>query len=73
MKNSDKKIDNEASLPKVIPADTMDFFDDLTAYYLSNRYPDYISKLSVQIDETEAAEILGKAKEVFKWLLTLKP
>jgi len=63
----------EPSLPTAIPADTMDFFDDLTAYYLNNRYPDYISKLSSQISEMEAAEVMAKAKEVFAWLLTLKP
>ena len=60
------------SLPISIPTDTLDFFDDLTAYYLNNRYPDYISKLSSQISETEAAEVMTKAKEVFAWLLTLK-
>jgi HEPN domain-containing protein len=63
----------EPNLPEVIPANTMNFFDDLTAYYLNNRYPDYISKLSAQINETEAAEVMKKAKEVFAWLLTLKP
>ena len=63
----------EPNLPTAIPADTMDFFDDLTAYYLNNRYPDYISKLSLQISETEAAEVMAKTKEVFAWLLTLKP
>jgi len=60
-------------LPIPIPAEKMDFFDELTAYYLNNRYPDYISKLSSQIDETEASDILAKTREVFTWLLTLKP
>jgi HEPN domain-containing protein len=63
----------EPSLSTAISADTMDFFDDLTAYYLNNRYPDYISKLSAQISEAEAADVLTKAKEVFSWLLTLVP
>ena len=63
----------EPNLPETISADTMDFFDELTAYYLNNRYPDYVSKLSAQISETEAAEVMTKAKEVFAWLLTLKP
>jgi len=63
----------EPSLPVSIPSDKMDFFDELTAYYLNNRYPDYISKLSLQISEAEAKEIMEKSKEVFTWLLTLKP
>ena len=36
-------------------------------------YPDFISKLSSQIKEKEAKEILAETKEVFAWLLTLKP
>ena len=63
----------ESNLPEAVPEDTFDFFDTLTAYYLSNRYPDYLSKLSLQISEKEASEILKKTKEVFMWLLTLKP
>ena len=63
----------EKHLPSPIPADKMDFFDELTAYYLNNRYPDFISKLSSQISETEATDVLEKTKEVFAWLLTLKP
>ena len=62
----------EPSLPSKIPADTMDFFDELTAYYLNNRYPDYIDKLSEVINTTEADAVLKKTKEVFSWLLTLK-
>jgi len=62
----------EPNLPTAIPDDTMDFFDELTAYYLNNRYPDYVSKLSAQISETEATEVIKKTKEVFSWLLTLK-
>jgi len=63
----------ESNLPSAIPENTMEFFDELTAYYINNRYPDYVSKLSTQIDETEAADIMAKSKEVFAWLLTLKP
>jgi len=40
---------------------------------LNNRYPEYISKLSSQVKEPEASSILVKTKEVFAWLLTLKP
>jgi len=47
----------EPSLPKAVPSDTMDFFDTLTSYYLNNHYPDYVSKLSSQINEQEAVDI----------------
>ena len=63
----------EQDLPMPIPPETMDLFDELTAYYLNNRYPDYMSKLSEQINEAEATEVITKTKEAFAWLLTLKP
>ena len=62
----------ESRLPMSLPSDKMDFFDELTAYYLNNRYPDYINELSTQVSENDAVEVLAKAKEVFTWLLTLK-
>jgi len=60
-------------LPVAIPEEKVDFFNTLSAYYLNNRYPDFISKLSSQIDEAEATKILSQTEEVFSWLLTLKP
>lgn len=60
-------------LPIPIPYKNFDFFDTLSAYYLNNRYPDFISKLSSQVKEPEAKKILHQAEEVFAWLLTLKP
>jgi len=56
-----------------IPEEKYDFFDTLSAYYLNNRYPDFMNKLSSQINQTEATKILSETKEVFTWLLTLKP
>ena len=61
------------NLPVAIPEEKFDFFDTLSAYYLNNRYPDFVSKLSSQIKETEATKILSHTEEVFSWLLTLKP
>ena len=59
-------------LPKPISEKYRKLFDKLTAFYLNNRYPDYISKLSAQVKEIEAREILTETKEAFAWLLTLK-
>ena len=63
----------EDKLPAAIPEEKYRLFEDLSAYYLNNRYPDYMSKLSSQITEAEAKEILVLTKESFTWLLTLKP
>ena len=49
------------------------FFDTLSTYYLNNRYPDFMNNLSSQIKKEEAAKTLSQTKEVFPWLLTLKP
>lgn len=62
----------EDKLPKPMGEEYRQLFDKLSAFYLNNRYPDYISKLSTQIKETEAKEILTGTKEAYAWLLTLK-
>ena len=63
----------EDKLPEPVSEEYRQLFDKLSAFYLNNRYPDFISKLSIQIKETEAKEILTETKEAFAWLLTLKP
>ena len=60
-------------LPVEVQKERFVFFDTLSAYYLNNRYPDFISKLSPQIKKREAGAVLSQTKEVFAWLLTLKP
>lgn len=62
----------EDKLPEPVSEEYRRLFDKLSAFYLNNRYPDFISKLSIQIKETEAKEILTNTKEAFAWLLTLK-
>jgi HEPN domain-containing protein len=63
----------EDKLTVPIPSDKYIFFDTLSAFYMNNRYPDFMTKLSAQIHETEAKKILSQTKEAFSWLLTLKP
>ena len=48
-------------------------FDSLSAYYLVNRYPDFIIHTDSRMGKEEAEILLTKTKEVFSWLLTLKP
>jgi HEPN domain-containing protein len=63
----------EKRLTVRIPDDLFAFFDDLSTYYVNNRYPDFKSKLSSTIGEAEANTTFSKTKEVFAWLLRLKP
>jgi HEPN domain-containing protein len=53
--------------------DTRGLFDRLSLYYLEARYPEYKNNLSDMTDEETASLLLQKTKEVFQWLLTLKP
>ena len=48
-------------------------FDTLSAFYMMNRYPDFSVQAIPQIEKNEASTLLNKTKEVFLWLLTLKP
>lgn len=63
----------EKLLPEQIPDKYKDFFEDLTAFYINGRYTDYKKKLSERLNESEAKSYYEKAKEVFTWLLTMKP
>jgi HEPN domain-containing protein len=63
----------EDKLPSPVPETIYDFFELLSAYYMNNRYPDFLNKLSAQINRAEAEETLARTKECFEWLLTLKP
>ena len=60
-------------LPQPIDEDKRFLFAKLSAFYLNNRYPEYKERLSTSLSREEAQIILDRSKEVFKWLLTLKP
>ncbi|MCL2043117.1 MAG: HEPN domain-containing protein [Treponema sp.] len=61
----------EEKLPVTASEDTYILFNSLSAYYLTSRYPDFNKR--IQINKNEAELLLKKTKEVFTWLLTLKP
>jgi HEPN domain-containing protein len=63
----------ETKLNKEISKELYLFFDELTLYYITRRYPDYKKKISLSVDKNKAQSILTRSEEVFKWLLTLKP
>jgi HEPN domain-containing protein len=64
-------FEDKLSVP--VNEDRYTLFDSLSAYYLANRYPDFDLKANQQISKNEAESLLAKTKEVFSWLLTLKP
>lgn len=49
-----------------------EFFEELLAFYISERYPSYKEKISTTIDQKNAQEVLVKTWEVFVWLKSLK-
>jgi HEPN domain-containing protein len=66
-----KKYDGK--LPASVSVDLYKFFDKLSAFYLEGRYADYKQKLSELVDKKEAKSVLKQTKDVFAWLLTLRP
>jgi HEPN domain-containing protein len=63
----------EDQLPEAVTDKRYDLFEDLTIHYLNGRYADYKRKLSERLSKTTATDFLNTTKEVFAWLLTLKP
>jgi HEPN domain-containing protein len=60
-------------LPETVSDECFTFFDQLTGFYLNDRYPEYQQKTGATLSEPSAKLILNKTKELFQWLLTLKP
>ncbi|MDR1916323.1 MAG: HEPN domain-containing protein [Synergistaceae bacterium] len=63
----------ENRLPEAVTDGRYELFEDLTIYYLNGRYADYKQKLSDRLNEQTAKDYLTLTKEVFAWLLTMKP
>ena len=62
----------EDKLPGKIEEKHYQLFEALSKHYLADRYPEYISITSTQINKTDAEYFLNNTQEVFNWLLTLK-
>ena len=65
-------IDKLGKEEKIVAEKYFSFFDELLAYYISERYPSYKEKLSQSITKEKANEVLIKTKVVFSWLKSLK-
>jgi HEPN domain-containing protein len=52
----------EDKLTAPVSKDMYDLFELLSSYYLNNRYPDFLNKLSGQVGEIEAKEVLSRTK-----------
>ena len=62
----------ETRLSVTVNSEIYNLADILSAYYLSNRYPDFIGQSNTKINKDKAENILEKTKEAFVWLQTLK-
>ncbi len=60
-------------LPNAVTDDQNNFFDNLTAFYLEGRYPEYMQIMNAQLDKEKAKALISQTKEIFAWLQTLKP
>ena len=56
-------------LPNAVSKDQYDLFDRLLSFYLEGRYPEYLSKASDQVSNTDARELLDQTKEAYAWLM----
>ena len=64
-------FEDKLSVP--VNPDRYNLFDALSAFYLTNRYPDFDLNNKQQTGRAEAESLLEKTREAFTWLLTLKP
>jgi HEPN domain-containing protein len=71
LKFSDKLSSDK--MPVSIDDEKYQLFARLSSFYLNNRYPGFKTELSSSLSKSEAELILNQTKEVFSWLLTLKP
>ena len=60
-------------LSEEVSEDRYALFEQLTSFYLETRYPEYKSKMYKLTGKKEAGDLLKQTKEVFAWLLTMKP
>ena len=63
----------ESQLPEPVTEERYNLFEDLTIHYLNGRYTDYKQSLSERLNKQTASDFLKRSKEVFAWLMTLKP
>jgi HEPN domain-containing protein len=63
----------EDKLSEPVTDERYDLFRKLHTFYINGRYTDFKQKLSVIVDKREAETFFEQTKEVFAWLLTLKP
>jgi HEPN domain-containing protein len=63
----------EEKISGTVPLEHYRLFETLSGYYISNRYPDFENKADTVVNKNTAEALLKKTKEVFAWLLTLKP
>jgi HEPN domain-containing protein len=64
-----KKFEDQLSSP--IFQARLKFFDELSAFYIEDRYELEIENMNELFNKEQAEKILLETKEAYKWLLTL--
>jgi HEPN domain-containing protein len=64
-----KEFENQLSSP-IFPGG-FKFFDELSAFYLEDRYEVEIENMNELFNKEQAQRILLETKEAYKWLLSL--
>jgi HEPN domain-containing protein len=64
-----KQFENQFSSP--IFQDRLKFFDQLSIFYLEDRYEVEIENMNELFNKEQARKILLETKEAYKWLLSL--
>lgn len=56
-----------------ITTEKLDLLNKLSAFYITNRYPEYKQMLSTLLDRKQTKEYFTKTEEVYEWLKSLLP
>lgn len=54
-----------------ITEERLNLLNKLSAFYITNRYPEYKQMLSTLLDKNQTREYFTKTEEVYKWLKSL--
>lgn len=53
---------------ELFPVNYLEFFSEISLYYIQSRYPEDIEKMAEINSSEKAGEVLHKTEEVMKWL-----
>lgn len=57
---------------ELFPHDYLEFFSEISLYYIQSRYPEDLEKMAEINNKVKAQEVLHKTAEVMKWLMKMQ-